>query len=201
MLKISPLIIRHRINSVEELSNISPDQGVEIDLRDRGDRLVLAHDPFTDGEDFTTYLQHFRHNFLVLNIKSERIEHRVIQAMREVGTVTRYFFLDSSFPMIYSLINLGERNIALRFSEFESLESLLLLAGKVEWIWMDCFTKMPLTPAIYSAIKEAGFKICAVSPELQGHGLDFIVEYISGINFYSIDAICTKYPCGWENTL
>ena len=193
-----PVIIRHRVNSVNELNAVSIDQGVEIDLRDSGGRLIIAHDPFSDGEDFETYLRHYRHGILILNIKSERIEYRVIEEIRKVGTVSSYFFLDSSFPMIRALISQGEKNIALRFSEFESLESVLLLSGKVEWIWMDCFTRMPLTPSTYRAIKNAGFKICAVSPELQGHSSEFISSYVRDLKTYQIDAVCTKHPDIWK---
>jgi hypothetical protein len=102
---------------------------VELDLRDRGGRLVLQHDPFSDGEDFEDYLQEYRHGLMILNIKSERIEYRVLELIRRAN-VPDYFFLDSSFPMIRALVREGERRIAVRFSEFEPVESALALADK-----------------------------------------------------------------------
>ena len=36
-------------------------------------------------------------------------------------------------------------NIAIRFSEFEGLDTILNMKGKVKWVWVDCFTKNPLT--------------------------------------------------------
>ena len=39
--------IAHRINTVEELKKIPTEYGVELDLRDRGERLILQHDPWT----------------------------------------------------------------------------------------------------------------------------------------------------------
>ena len=38
--------IAHRINTVEELKKTPKECGVELDLRDFGDRLILQHDPF-----------------------------------------------------------------------------------------------------------------------------------------------------------
>jgi hypothetical protein len=191
-------IIRHRVNSIKELDTVDPAHGVELDLRDRGSRLILAHDPFTDGEDFSDYLQHYRHGTMILNIKSERIEHRVLEEIQKAGTVKDYFFLDSSFPMICTLIAMGERRIAVRYSEFEPIESVLALAGKVEWVWVDCFTKMPLDSKTYKLMKEAGFKLCAVSPELQKRPIESIRQYALELAPYKMDAICTKRPYLWQ---
>ncbi|MFP3701641.1 hypothetical protein SB758_39825, partial [Burkholderia sp. SIMBA_013] len=48
------------------------------------------------------------------------------------------------------------------------METALSLAGMVEWIWVDCFTRFPLDRAPAQRLKDAGFKLCLVSPELQG---------------------------------
>lgn len=45
--------IAHRINTIHQLKQISPNYGVEVDLRDSLDgRIYLAHNPFEPGEDF-----------------------------------------------------------------------------------------------------------------------------------------------------
>lgn len=184
--------IAHRINTVAQLRDVPPEYGVEIDLRDRGDRLILQHDPFSDGEDFADYLQHYRHGTLILNIKSERIELRVRELLQQEG-IKDYFFLDSSFPMVYLLSRQGEQNIAVRFSELEGIDTVMALAGKIRWVWVDCFTRLPITAQNAAVLKNAGFKLCLVSPELQGRAEDIPVyrEYLAreGIVF---DAICTK---------
>lgn len=74
---------------------------------------------------------------------------------------------DSSFPMIINLINHKESKIALRYSEFKKEDTILQLAGRIEWIWIDCFSKIPGNPGIYKAFRKKGFKLCFVSPELQ----------------------------------
>ena len=61
--------IAHRINTIDELKKVPTNFGVELDLRDYGNRLILQHDPFTDGEDFEEYLKHNNHGLMILNIK------------------------------------------------------------------------------------------------------------------------------------
>lgn len=184
--------IAHRINTIEELKKIPKKYGVELDLRDYGDRLILQHDPFINGEDFEEYLKHYDHGTMILNIKSERIEYKVQELIKQYN-IKKYFFLDSSFPMINQLSNEGEKKLALRFSEFEGLDTILAMAGKVEWIWVDCFTKLPITKKNHSILKELGFKFCLVSPELQKQErkLDEYRDYLKSQKII-FDAICCK---------
>lgn len=191
------LYIQHRVNTIEQLRATPTEYGVELDLRDRGDRLILQHDPFKDGEDFAEYLQQYRHSLMILNIKSERIEHRVLELVQAAG-VRDYFFLDSSFPMIRTLLRQGEHRVAVRFSEYEPIESALALAGQVDWVWIDCFTKMPLDDRTYDMLKQH-FKLCAVSPELQGRDVATIVAFRRQLAKYSLDAVCTKRPDLWQS--
>jgi len=185
--------IAHRVNTIDELRKLPVEYGVEIDLRDQGDRLILQHDPFTGGEDFESYLAEYRHGTMILNIKSERIESRVLDLVHRAG-VKEYFFLDSSFPMIYLMSDKGIRDFALRFSEFEGLDTIWSMQNRVDWIWVDCFTKLPIDSRNFAALKKAGFKLCLVSPELQGRDAD-IEPYRRYLDCEGIifDAICTKH--------
>ncbi|MFO0810912.1 MAG: hypothetical protein U0746_19965 [Gemmataceae bacterium] len=193
---MSMLYIQHRVNTAAGLRQTPAEYGVELDLRDRGDRLILQHDPFVDGEDFAEYLPHYRHALAILNVKSERIEPRVLELVRR-HNIADYFFLDCSFPMIRWLVAHGERKIAVRFSEFEPVESALVLAGQIDWVWVDCFTTMPFTDATYAKLRPH-FKLCAVSPELQGRPTDTIAAYAAALRPYPVDAVCTKVPEIWR---
>jgi hypothetical protein len=95
--------------------------------------------------------------------------------------------------MIIQLINKGESNIALRFSEFEGIDTINNLEGNVKWVWVDCFSKIPLTNEIFVHLRKMGFKLCLVSPELQGRLQDigFQKEYYTEQKIV-FDAICTK---------
>lgn len=185
--------IAHRINSLETLRGLPNRFGAEIDLRDHGMRLILQHDPFIDGEDAEPFFAEYKHGTLILNIKSERIEYRVLELLAKYK-IERYFFLDSSFPMIYQLAKRGEKRIAVRYSEYESLDTVLSLSGAVQWVWVDCFTRLPITAPIQKRLNDAGFKLCLVSPELQGRPEE-IVSYAERIRLenLSFDAICTKH--------
>lgn len=185
--------IAHRVNAVEELKSLSREYGVELDLRDNLDgRIYIQHNPFEDGEDFEEYLKEYHHGTMILNVKSERIELKILEMIAKYD-VKSYFFLDSSFPMIWLLSQKGERNVALRVSEAEGLDTARNMAGKVEWIWVDCFSKIPINKKQADELKAMGYKLCFVSPELQGRDED-IENYKAQIEEQGIafDAICTK---------
>lgn len=187
-------LIAHRVNTVEELKSLPNQYGVEIDLRDSADgEIHIAHDPFVKGESFEEYLKQYNHGIMILNIKSERIEHKVLELIKKYK-IKEYFFLDSSFPMIYSLSKEGERNIAMRFSEFEGIDTIKKMKGKVDWIWVDCFTKLPVDQTVFKELKEMNYKLCLVSPELQGRNneIESYREYLTKNNIL-FDAVCTKH--------
>ena len=189
------LKIAHRINTVEALESTDKSYGVEVDLRHQGERIILQHEPFVDGEDFAEWLKRYRHAFLVLNIKSEGIEDKV-RGMLLARGIKDYFFLDVSFPAMVKLMDRGEKKIAVRFSEFEGLDTVINLSNKVDWVWVDCFKEMPLTRSVYDSLKKH-FKICMVSPELQGQGPGKIALFKEQLRGISLSAVCTKAPELW----
>ncbi|MFP3154155.1 hypothetical protein LQZ18_06915 [Lachnospiraceae bacterium ZAX-1] len=185
--------IAHRVNTIEELFVLDSCYGVEIDLRDKfDDRIYLEHDPFKSGDDFEKYLQSYHHGTMILNIKSERVEYKALELLEKYH-VKDYFFLDSSFPMIKALSDIGNKNIALRFSEFEGMDVIRTMAGKIDWVWVDCFNKLPLDNETYHELKLLNYKICIVSPELQGQPekLDEYAQYLRNEKMIP-DAVCTK---------
>ncbi len=192
MSNTAPLFIAHRINTVTELRSVPEHCGIELDLRDKDNDIILGHDPFGTGERFEDFLREYRHKTLILNIKSERIEFRVRELLKTCS-ITDYFFLDSSFPMIYLLSAQGEKNIALRFSEFEGLDTLRAMQGRVRWTWIDCFSRFPLDQKTYAELKRCGYRICIVSPELQGRP-EKLAEYRDFMKQENIlpDAICCR---------
>lgn len=185
--------IAHRINTVEELAKLPTEYGVELDLRDDlNGRIYISHNPFEAGQDFEAYCKAYSHGTMILNIKSERIEHEVL-ALMEKYQIKKYFFLDSSFPMIKLLTDMGVKDVALRFSELEGLDTIRNMAGRAEWVWVDCFTKVPIDRDSYRELKALGYKLCFVSPELEGQE-EKLSEYKAYLKEQGIvfDAICTK---------
>ena len=90
----------------------------------------------------------------------------------------------------------GERRIALRFSECEPVESALAFAGKVDWVWVDCFTRLPLDPASHALLRRH-FRLCLVSPELQRHPPDALRAYREQLAATPVDAVCSDRCEEW----
>ena len=195
------IIVGHRRNTVAELGETPSHLGVEIDVRSSRGRLVLNHDPFQGGEDFEGWLERYSHRLLVLNVKEDGLEDRVRALLGPRG-IEDYFFLDQPFPTLLRTARAGDPRCALRYSEYESLETVLALEGVVRWVWVDCFTRCPLDGAGAAALRAAGFRICLVSPELQGRTDPAEALALQGqLRLEGIvpDAVCTKVPASWAS--
>lgn len=189
-------IIKHRINTINQLKSNDID-GVELDLRYHNTDIILHHDPFVNGEKFEDFLKEFNMRFMILNIKSEGIEEEVLRLVRKYK-VPDYFFLDTSIPFMIKYINKGWNKFAVRYSEYEPLNLALKFKNKVEWVWVDCFNYLPIDNQSFMQLKKY-FKICLVSPELQGHELSMIEKFKKQLIGLEIDAVCTKRPDLWRN--
>ena len=93
--------------------------GTEIDIRSLGSNLILNHDPYASGELLTDYLDEYKHGTLILNIKESGIEDTVLSLVKERPYIKSFFLLDIEFPFIYNASKLGEKKMAIRYSEFE----------------------------------------------------------------------------------
>jgi hypothetical protein len=193
-------IIAHRCNTLAELRTTPTEYGVETDIRSCGSELFLHHDPFVRGERFADWLTAFCHKTLICNVKEEGLEDAVTDLLRQRG-IDDFFFLDQSFPFLVKSARRGEKRCAVRVSEFESADTALALAGQVSWVWVDCFTRFPLDAATTERLRGAGFRLCLVSPELQGRDAQDTVpalrEFLrrEGI---AAEAVCTKEPELWR---
>ena len=194
-------IIKHRVNTIEMLLSTPKYYGVEIDIRSYGKELILHHDPFEKGENFSKWLSNYDHGTLILNVKEEGLEESIMDLLFK-HKINNYFFLDQSFPFLIRQHKKVNNNSALRFSEYESMESILKSYKFAKWVWVDCFSELPLTMDIIIKMKSLGLNICLVSPELQGHvDPKFIKEFKNKVKNYKnlINAICTKYPDVWKD--
>lgn len=193
-------LIAHRRNTIADLLATDTRYGVEVDIRSYGNRLVIHHDPFVDGESFDDWISVYDHGTLILNVKEEGLEAPLIAAVRAKG-ISDYFFLDQSFPFLVKWSRAGEHRCAVRVSEFESVATALSLAGRVDWVWVDCFTRFPLSGEDARRLGDAGFRLCLVSPELQGRDAEAEIPRmfaLLGERAIAPDAVCTKRPDLWE---
>lgn len=186
-------LIAHRVNKITKLKKLPLKYGAEIDIRDSGKELIVVHDPFKKGEKLEKFLKNYKHKTLIANVKSERIEDKIIKLLKKYK-IKDYFFLDSSFPKIIELTKNRFRNIALRVSYYENISIAKKLKGKARWIWYDTFFGFPKNLSEFRYLKkDLNYKICLVSPELHKIKIEKnskIFKKIKKSNY--IDAVCTK---------
>lgn len=196
------LIIHHRRNTVDLISSTNRKYGVEIDIRSSDNELIIHHDPYQKGALLKDWLKHYRHMGLILNIKEEGLEDRCMELM-DIFCIDNYFFLDQSFPFLMKTIGAGNNRCAVRISEYEPIELVMNLKGHCKWVWVDYFSKFPLSNVELKQLKQVGYNICIVSPELQCHSDSIVVQlrkYLADQKL-TIDAVCTKKPHLWETKI
>lgn len=188
-------LYKHRINTLEALAAVPPGLGIELDLRSSGDDVLVTHDPFTTGPTIEEFFPAIGARPCILNVKTEGVESRVAELAARHG-IDDYFFLDCSVPAAMKLSRAGEKRFAVRYSEMEPIEAVLAWRGRAEWVWVDCFDAFPGDAASFEKLSES-FKICLVSPELQGHSSahdEALRRSLAGRTYH---AVCTKRPETW----
>ncbi len=192
-------IIIHRVNKIQKLKKIDQKYGVEIDIRALGSELILNHEPFKEGEKLIDYLDEYNHGTLVLNVKEDGIEENILQMVKQRSQIKSFFLLDVEFPYLYRESRKGEKNIAVRFSEDESIETVKNYVGMVDWVWIDTNTKMPISNNNKNILKN--FKNCLVCPERWGRPYDIKMykQKLDSIGFV-LDSVMTSLDCKsyWE---
>ena len=190
------LLIEHRVNTRDALARVPENRGIEIDVRDYDGELRCVHDPLLSGERLEDLLAGYRHALAIFNVKCDGLERRITEMAARHG-VRNYFFLDVANPTLVQMVRRGVRQVAVRYSEFEPLEFALAYAGKADWVWIDCFTRLPLDAGIYARLKPH-FRLCLVSPELQGHPRSMIADFRRQLRDLPIDAVCTDFCEDWN---
>ncbi len=194
------IIVAHRINKIKLLKKIPEKYGIEIDLRSYNKKIILNHDPFKNGIMLEKFLKFYNHKLLIVNIKETGIEEKVIKIIKKFK-IKNYFLLDVEQPFLWLSEEKKFKNIAIRFSESESIQNAKQYINKFNWLWIDTKTKFPINKKNYSIIKK--YKSCLVCPERWGRKND-IIKYKNLIKKkkYNIAAIMTstKYLKIWENT-
>ncbi len=203
--------IHHRINTVADLQNVPAQDGIEVDVRYHENTLILHHDPFHHHQNYVHTLEDLLAQWhhagpLILNVKTEGIEQECIDLMNKYK-ISSWFFLDLSMPYFAAyaqkaakgeIVGFSPENLCARFSEYEDIAYALGFAKNVSWVWVDCFTHCPLDAQSAKQLRDAGFKICLVSPELQKHPQEWIEKFKQQLQGIDVEAVCTKYPKLWQ---
>ena len=192
------IIIKHRVNTSKELKKLSINFGAEIDLRSKNKDIYLHHDPFKKGELFSNWIKYFKHKLLVLNVKEEGLEQKIVSILKK-NNIKNFFFHDQTFSSL--LKNMNKTKVSIRYSEFEDLKKINKLFNSIKWIWLDNFNEIKINRKFYSFLKKKKVKICIVSPELvkksRSKEIKKIKSYLKK-NKYIVDAVCTKNSKLWS---
>jgi hypothetical protein len=186
-------IIIHRINKIKELKKIPINFGTEIDIRSNNSDLILSHNPFLKGDKLENYFENYKHKTLVLNLKEAGIEKAVLDMIKKYS-IKSYFLLDVEMPYMYTATKRGQKNIAVRFSEYEDIALADHFKNKLKWVWIDTTTKLPLNRNNIKTLSK--FKSCLVCPERWGRVED-IAKYKKKLKKlkYKPDAVMTSKKC------
>ncbi len=191
-------IIIHRVNKLDDLKKLPKKYGTEIDIRSQGSKLVLSHEPFSSEGELKNYIENYDHGTLALNIKESGIEDEVLKIVKS-KSIKSYFLLDVEMPYLYSSSKKGNKNIAVRFSEFESIKTVEYFNNLVDWVWIDTVNTLPVQRENLPIISD--FKSCLVCPERWGRKKDIknykkILEKLH----YEPSAVMTSFDCVklWE---
>ena len=192
------LIIKHRTNTIAKVKNTPHEFGLEIDLRSNLKKIIVNHEPLKPSISFESLLRHYKHKFLIANIKEEGIEDKVVKILKK-NNIKNYFLLDVTAPQIIKICKKKNYPIALRISKYEHHAGFLNYKKIHKWLWIDTFDKqIPLTLKDIKKLKQFGHKLCLVSPELGDSSVSligFIKSYKRQISY--LDAVCTKKPNVW----
>lgn len=159
------ILFKHRANQLTD-----PDKywALEIDVKSDTKHLVVGHDSTENVCSLHTYLSRCTENtILAINVKQTGIVTEILKLVKE-SSVPEFFLFDLVFPDTLELSAVAPEHLAVRVSEYETLDIYKNL--NYEWIWLDIFQHHDRFD--YNECKFTHLisnkKVVVVSPELHG---------------------------------
>ncbi|CAN2170375.1 hypothetical protein MCETARE7_00037 [Candidatus Nanopelagicaceae bacterium] len=177
-----------RPNSAAAIERASSEGfGLETDIRDRGLKVAIEHDAFTNSGLYLEEILHLSFKGLVcLNVKSDGLGGR----LKDMKIWNRAIYFDLSIPELLKFEGLG-LPVADRLSEYEKSGGDLR-----ENIWLDAFVDEWWTVNLnLDDMLESGKNLIVVSPELHKRPHLSSWAYLKPL-FYKYDNLhlCTDLP-------
>jgi len=179
--------------------------GIETDVRDFNQSLVISHDiPAQDSMSLTTFLEICKMEnpeaWIALNVKSDGLQKHIEREVRAAG-LERCFVFDMSVPDALGYLHRENStlNVFTRHSEYEEPPSF---CEEADGVWLDHFTTAWVNPLEIVKYLLAGKLTCVVSPELHSfpHKTAWLLwkSVLDESNFpdelYENFMICTDFP-------
>ena len=176
--------------------------GIEVDIRDYRDELVISHDlPSENSPKLSLLFEIYRKNIhkplIALNIKSDGLQ-KILKKQLEKFQIVNYFIFDASVPDSINFIKAGI-NTFTRQSEYENSPSFYELA---KGVWLDEFYSSWIDEHTLNFHSNNGKDICIVSPELHKRDRHIGWKKYKKIIYKNPKiklTICTDYPLEARN--
>lgn len=145
--------------------------GIETDVRDYKEELVVSHDIATpDCPKLEGFLEEYANSgkktWLALNVKADGIQFQLEQMLKQYE-IQNYFLFDMSIPEMV----VTKREKLNFFTRHSDIESECVLYDYAVGVWLDSFfAENWITTDIIKKHLEAGKLVAVVSPEI--HGFD-----------------------------
>ena len=170
--------------------------GTETDLRDYNGELVISHDIANSSsiliDDFLKNYKSIKTDLtLALNIKSDGLQLKLLQALKKYN-VTNYFVFDMSIPDSIGYIK-NHFNVFTRVSEYENSPAFY---KDIKGIWLDSFKSIWYSKEMILEQLNKGKKVAIVSNEL--HKRDKFILW-NQLRKWNLDKenniiLCTDFP-------
>ena len=173
--------------------------GLETDIRDLNNRLVISHDMPTDNAPlfleqlFTYYSNGGFSSTLALNIKADGLQRELLMLLKK-HNISQYFIFDMSIPDTLEYLKLKMRTFIRR----SDLENLPLLESYAQGIWLDEMNEPWINESVIIEQAQKHKAVCIVSSEL--HGREHMSQWskikralcANGVSDKLL--LCTDYP-------
>jgi glycerophosphoryl diester phosphodiesterase len=169
--------------------------GIETDLRDRNQSIVISHDMSTSEsmkiEDFFALFHAAPNVTLALNVKADGLQNTL-----ETFIPTNFhFYFDMSVPDMLGYLK-RNMNVYTRYSDIEYQPALI---DKCKGVWLDNFKDEKLDEVALKTFLKLGKNVVLVSPELHKRNyLEYWNQLKSFLNnnttYKAKVGLCTDYP-------
>lgn len=175
--------------------------GIETDLRDFNQEIVISHDMSTsDCLQLSKFLEVCDNvspeALLALNIKSDGLQKELIRNKIK----NPHFFFDMSVPDMLGF----KKNGLIFYTRYSDIEADPCFYEEVEGVWLDNFSSNQLEISVLKRFLQDGKKVILVSPEL--HKRDekkywqTLKEFLYRFPQYEyVVGICTDFPLKARN--
>ena len=170
--------------------------GVETDIRDAKQQLVISHDMPSGGElalerllEKVAAVSGNQLLSLALNIKSDGLAQSLGKMLDKFPQLDCFVF-DMAIPDMRGYFDLGIP-VFTRFSEHETVPVWL---DRSSGVWLDAFDSEWYTLGIIEGLRKLNKKVCIVSSELHGRPHLELWENLKPLAKDSGIILCTDFP-------